>query len=86
MSVLPGTFRAMTDQIAAPAGSITCPTCGATSHHPRDVAEGYCGACHWWTSDPVLGALGPPAEVVVPSELAQAIAEGLLDADPRRWG
>ena len=32
------------------AESVTCPRCGRTSHHPQDVAEGYCGACHDWTS------------------------------------
>lgn len=42
-----------------PESSITCPRCGATSHHPDDVASGYCGACHWWTSDPVLGRFEP---------------------------
>lgn len=26
--------------------SITCPRCGKTSYHPRDVQERYCGACH----------------------------------------
>src|SRR5215813_3864046 len=26
--------------------SITCPRCGKTSHHPKDVGERYCGACH----------------------------------------
>lgn len=30
--------------------SVTCPRCGRTSYHPGDVAEGYCGACHDWTS------------------------------------
>lgn len=34
--------------------SITCPRCGRTSYHPEDVKQGYCGACHWWTSDPQL--------------------------------
>lgn len=29
---------------------ITCPQCGKTSYHPRDVAEGYCGNCHAFTS------------------------------------
>lgn len=29
--------------------SITCPKCGRTSHHPDDMAEGYCGACHEYT-------------------------------------
>jgi hypothetical protein len=34
------------------AESVTCPRCGMTSHHPRDVAAGYCGNCHDWTSPP----------------------------------
>lgn len=29
--------------------SFTCPRCGAVTHHPMDVHEGYCGACHDWT-------------------------------------
>lgn len=29
--------------------TFTCPSCGARSAHPRDVLEGYCGACHQWT-------------------------------------
>lgn len=29
--------------------SFTCPRCGMSSHHPVDIAEGYCGACHDWT-------------------------------------
>lgn len=36
----------------------TCPRCGATSHHPMDADEGYCGACHDWT-----GASRWPTEV-----------------------
>lgn len=31
--------------------SFTCPKCGRTSHHPEDVAHGYCGNCHDWTGD-----------------------------------
>lgn len=31
--------------------SITCPACGRTSHHPNDVRERYCGACHAWHDD-----------------------------------
>lgn len=31
--------------------SFTCPRCGATSHHPMDVKEGYCGRCHDWTGE-----------------------------------
>lgn len=33
---------------------ITCPCCLLTSHHPDDAKHGYCGRCHWWTSDPEL--------------------------------
>lgn len=32
-----------------PQPSFTCPVCGQTSHHPKDIEEGYCGNCHWWT-------------------------------------
>ncbi len=32
--------------------SFTCPCCLLTSHHPEDVARGYCGSCHAWTGDP----------------------------------
>lgn len=27
----------------------TCPRCGKTSYHPKDLEEGYCGHCHDWT-------------------------------------
>lgn len=40
----------------APAPSITCPVCRRTSHNPNDVREGYCGACHDFTSPPQKGA------------------------------
>lgn len=30
--------------------SITCPRCWQTSWHPQDVAHGYCGSCHAYTS------------------------------------
>lgn len=49
--------------------SITCPRCGATSYHPGDLAAGYCGRCHWWTSDPTLGQ---------PWVIAQAERDGAL--------
>jgi hypothetical protein len=29
--------------------SFTCPRCNATSHHPKDVAQGYCVRCHEFT-------------------------------------
>lgn len=30
--------------------SITCPRCGRTSYHPKDVEYGYCGNCHDYTT------------------------------------
>lgn len=54
--------------------SITCPRCHRTSYHPDDIDTGYCGACHWWTSDPVLGA---------PEVIAQAELDGPLAPDAR---
>lgn len=43
--------------------SFTCPRCGARSYNPNDIAEGYCGACHWWTgADNILNAVDPPPE------------------------
>lgn len=38
--------------------SITCPKCLRTSHHPMDIREGYCGACHDWTSHPAKEITG----------------------------
>lgn len=34
-----------------PYPSITCPQCGRTSYHPRDIEEKYCGACHAFHED-----------------------------------
>ena len=34
--------------------AFTCPRCGATSHHPVDEAEGYCGRCNDWTGKTLL--------------------------------
>lgn len=31
------------------APSFTCPRCGRTSFNPKDIEQGYCGACHDWT-------------------------------------
>lgn len=39
--------------------TFTCPACGAVSHHPMDVLEGYCGACHDWTGQGTLSRRGP---------------------------
>lgn len=35
---------------AAAPPSITCPVCGRRSYNPNDICEGYCGACHAYTS------------------------------------
>lgn len=45
--VLTATSLAGGDPSLAEPG-FTCPRCGRTSHHPRDIAQGYCGACHAW--------------------------------------
>lgn len=45
-----------------PAVSFTCPTCGATSHHPADAAAGYCARCHDWTGERP-GRMGPVCSV-----------------------
>jgi len=29
-----------------------CPRCGRVSHHPEDLRQGYCGACHDFTGAP----------------------------------
>lgn len=42
---------------APDAPSITCPQCGRTSYHPEDIKQGYCGACHDWTSPSQYGKL-----------------------------
>ena len=31
--------------------SITCPKCGSVSYNPNDIAQGYCGRCHDWTTE-----------------------------------
>ena len=35
--------------------AVICPCCHRKSHHPEDIQQRYCGACHWWTGDPVFG-------------------------------
>jgi hypothetical protein len=42
---------APTYRLAPDGQSITCLVCGRTSHHPRDVAERYCGHCHRFHDD-----------------------------------
>lgn len=43
--------------------SFSCPRCGAVSHHPDDVAQGYCGRCHDWTA-PAGRPFGRPSEAL----------------------
>lgn len=47
-----GQFGWPVDALLSP--RFVCPKCRRVSHHPRDHAERYCGACHWWTADEVL--------------------------------
>lgn len=49
----------------------TCPRCGRTSHHPRDLKEAYCGGCHAFTG-------GWPTTPVTDSEIAAQRAGGTL--------
>jgi hypothetical protein len=55
--------------------SFTCPRCGRTSHHPNDVREGYCGACHDWTGQPSRDGitLAVPGEPGGAGDLADAL-------------
>jgi uncharacterized C2H2 Zn-finger protein len=36
--------------------TFTCPRCGMTSAHPKDVEQGYCGNCHDWTGQHEVSA------------------------------
>jgi hypothetical protein len=36
--------------------AIQCLRCNATSHHPKDVSERYCGNCHAFHADRELEA------------------------------
>lgn len=37
--------------LAKPVEAFVCPVCHKVSHHPDDVAEGYCGNCHSFTGE-----------------------------------
>lgn len=37
--------------------SITCPDCEKKSWNANDIAQGWCGGCHKWTSDPQSDAV-----------------------------
>ncbi|WP_428950978.1 hypothetical protein [Streptomyces sp. cg35] len=60
--------------------SFTCPVCSATSHHPKDVANGYCGRCHRFT-----GPEERARQAGLLRDAARAHADS-GDADPARWG
>jgi len=66
-------------------GNFECPCCHAVSYSPEDITQNYCGWCHWWTGDPVLGPshLGNTCEVRVQmlEKLAQANTAAILDDD-----
>ena len=47
-----GTLRRAYGDATAP--TITCPRCAMVSPDPDDIAAGYCGNCHDWTSPPLL--------------------------------
>jgi ribosomal protein S27AE len=53
-NVAPGGQAAVRERLGVPlaASRFACPRCGAVSHHPQDVLEGYCGRCHDWTAPP----------------------------------
>lgn len=57
------------------ASRLTCPRCGMTSWHPRDVAEGYCGKCHDWTAEPCVPGMSG-------SKMAQS--SGTVGEKPRK--
>jgi len=46
------TFREVDEALAKPEPeSFTCPRCNATSFHPDDIANGYCGRCEAFTRE-----------------------------------
>lgn len=49
----PGSFKAVSagyGELPAGVVAITCPHCHRTSYNANDVREGFCGACHAWTT------------------------------------
>jgi predicted ATP-dependent serine protease len=57
--------------------TFTCPRCGMTSAHPKDVEQGYCGNCHDWTG-------GVMAEQSDRYKAMLARSEDTLDLELRR--
>lgn len=58
---------------------ITCPLCFMTSWNMEDVRQGYCGNCHWWTSDPFLKDL---PKTFAPRAQAPALPGGVPQDTP----
>jgi len=46
--------------------TFTCPRCGMTSAHPKDVEHGYCGNCHDWTGSEGAGYVCPNGHGIPP--------------------
>lgn len=61
--------------------SIACPICGATSHHPDDVANGYCARCCEFTSDAPV-ALARQAFVALQPIMADLTLPQILPDEP----
>lgn len=47
-------------RIAEDGRSITCLSCGLTSHNAEDVSQRFCGRCHVFHDDAVEPAVTPP--------------------------
>jgi hypothetical protein len=58
--------------------SITCPHCGMTSYHPKDIEFGYCGNCHAFTSGDLVSSMATPLPAVpIAVETADTVWEHL---------
>jgi hypothetical protein len=55
-----------------------CPCCGRRSPNRVDIEHKYCGSCHWFTGDPLLGPTHPRASCAARSESVQIIASVLV--------
>lgn len=63
------------------APSIVCPVCGSRSYNPNDIEQGYCGRCHWWTSDPMLA----PYQSAASGVLRSGVRTGRKREATARW-
>lgn len=65
--------------------SITCPVCRRTSYHPNDIAQGFCGYCHDWTSPDLADLAGYEGLLMTepdPDQLAAYRRQARTDPDP----